>query len=174
MLNGKMGCRLLALNVKAGDWQAAGALWPRGRALWHQLVTARFGDQDGRAGGVFLDLLPQPVDVGLECVSGEPGIVAPDFLQQGLARDRTLAGPIKISQYRGLLLREPHLAARRIEQDFRARPECIGADGEDGVLARLVLAQLRANACEQHVIPVAPRFVGCSTGSSRESRFLGT
>jgi hypothetical protein len=24
-LNGKMGCRLLALNVKAGDWQAAGA-----------------------------------------------------------------------------------------------------------------------------------------------------
>ena len=50
-------------------------------ALWHQRVTARFGDQDGRAGGVFLDLLPQPVDVRLERVSGEPGIVAPDLLQ---------------------------------------------------------------------------------------------
>src|SRR5205809_388846 len=55
-------------------------------ALWHQRVTARLGDQDGRAGGVFLDLLPQPVDVRLERVSGEPGIVAPDFLQQCLSR----------------------------------------------------------------------------------------
>src|SRR5260221_10474238 len=134
MLNGKMGCRLLALNVKAGDWQAAGALWPRGRALWHQLVTARFGDQDGRAGGVFLDLLPQPVDVRLKCVSGDLGIVAPDFLQQGLTRYRTLAGAIEISQDPGLLVREPHLAAVRIEQDLGPRPECIGADGEDGVL----------------------------------------
>src|SRR5215510_14122670 len=89
-------------------------------ALWHQRVTARFGDQDGGAGGVFLDLLPQPVDVRLERVSGEPGIVAPDFLQQGLARDRTLTGTIKISQDGGLLIREPHLVALGIEQDFRA------------------------------------------------------
>src|SRR2546427_10299644 len=114
-----------------------------GRALWHQLVTARFGDQDGRVGGVFLDLLPQPVDVRLKCVSGDLGIVAPDFLQQGLTRYRTLAGTIEISQDPGLLVREPHLAAVRIEQDLRPRPECIGADGEDSVLARFVLAQLR-------------------------------
>src|SRR5262249_54540764 len=76
-----------------------------GGGLWHQRVTARLGDQDGRAGGVFLDLLPQPVDVCLERVSGEPGIVAPDFLQQCLARYRTLAGTTKISQDAGVLLR---------------------------------------------------------------------
>src|SRR5256886_5449744 len=68
------------------------------RALWHQLVTARFGDQDARVGGAFLDLLPQPVDVRLEGVSGDLGIVAPDFLQQGLTRYRTLASTIEISQ----------------------------------------------------------------------------
>src|SRR2546426_10688032 len=123
-------------RLRTADW---------GRALWHELVTARFGDQDGRAGGVFLDLLPQPVDVRLEGVSGDLGIVAPDFLQQGLTRYRTLASTIEISQDPGLLVREPHLAAVRIEQDLGPRPECIGADGEHGVLARLVLAQLRAN-----------------------------
>src|SRR4029077_9277795 len=97
--------------------------WWAWGGLWHQRVTARFGDQDGRAGGVFLDLLPQPVDVRLERVSGEPGIVPPDFLQQGLARYRTLAGTIKISQDGGLLIREPHLVALGIEQDFRTRLE---------------------------------------------------
>jgi hypothetical protein len=86
----------------------------------------------------------------LKCVSGDLGIVAPDFLQQGLTRYRTWAGTIEISQDPGLLVREPHLAAVRIEQDLGPRPECIGADGEDGVLARLVLAQLRTNAREQH------------------------
>src|SRR6516165_3442161 len=85
-----------------------------------------------------------------ERVSGEPGIVAPDFLQQGLARDRTLAGTTKISQDAGLLLREPHLVTLGIEQEFRARPERVGADGEDGVLARLVVAQVSANARKQH------------------------
>src|SRR5262249_12953797 len=111
--------------------------------LWHQRVTARFGDQDGRAGGVFLDLLPQPVDVCLERRSGAPGMVAPDFLQQWLARYRTLAGTTKISQAAGLLLREPRLVTLVIEQEFRARPERVGADGEDGVLARLVVAQVK-------------------------------
>src|SRR5262245_2175569 len=113
-----------------------------GQALWHQFVTARFGDQDGRAGGVLLDLLPQPIDMRLKGVGGDAGVIAPDLLQQRLARDRTLAGTIEISQDRGLLLREPHLVALGIEQDLRARPERIGADGEHGVLAGLVLAQL--------------------------------
>jgi hypothetical protein len=70
-----------------------------------------------RVGGVFLDLLPQPVDVRLKCVSGDLGIVAPDFLQQGLTRYRTLGGTIEISQDPGLLVREPDLAAVRIEQE---------------------------------------------------------
>src|SRR5262245_53420052 len=84
------------------------------RALWHQLVTARFGDQDGRVGGVFLDLLPQPVDVRLKCVSGDLGIVAPDFLQQGLTRYRTLGGTIEISQDPGVLSENPIRLGSRI------------------------------------------------------------
>src|SRR5262249_30780396 len=121
-----------------------------GGGLWHQRVTARFGNEDGRAGSVPLDLLPQPIDVRLERVGGDAGVIAPDLLQQGLARNRTLAGAIEISQDRGLLLREPHLVALGIEQNLRARAERVRADGEYGVLARLVLAQLRADACEQH------------------------
>src|SRR5262249_1528964 len=103
--------------------------WPWAR-LRHQFVTARFGDQDGRAGSVPLDLLPQPVDVRLERVRCDAGVIAPDLLQQGLARNRTLAGAIKIAQDRGLLLREPHLVALGIEQDLRARAERVGANGE--------------------------------------------
>src|SRR3982074_2716242 len=68
-------------------------------ALRHQLVAARFGDPDGGAGGVLLDLLAQPIDVGLERVGGDARIVAPDFLQQRLARHRSLAGAIEIAQY---------------------------------------------------------------------------
>src|SRR5215813_888206 len=99
------------------SWQAAGG---PGGGLWHQRVTARLGDQDGRAGGVFLDLLPQPVDVCLERVGGDAGIIAPDFLQQCLARYWTLASTTKISQDAGLLPREPHLVTLGIEQEFRA------------------------------------------------------
>src|SRR5258708_34605001 len=62
----------------------------RDHALWHQLVAARLGDQDGGAGGVLLDLLAQPIDVGLEGVGGHARIVAPAFLQQRLAGNRTL------------------------------------------------------------------------------------
>src|SRR4029077_9387067 len=102
--------------------------------------AAGFGDQDGRAGGVMLDFLAQPIDVGLERVGRDPRIVAPDLLQQRLARDRTLARTIEITQDRRLLLREPDLVAFWIEQDLRARPERIRPDGEHGVLARLVLA----------------------------------
>ena len=77
---GRQGVMRVAIGgvLALASWQAAGNL---GGGLWHQRVTARLGDQDGWAGGVFLDLLPQPVDVCLERVSGEPGIVAPDLLQ---------------------------------------------------------------------------------------------
>ena len=44
----------------------------------------------------------------------------------------------------------PNFAALGVHQHLRARPEGVGTDGEDGVLARLVLAQLRADAREQH------------------------
>ena len=86
----------------------------------------------------------------LQRVRGDAGIVAPHFLQQRLARHRLLPGAIEIAQDRGFLLGQPHLAALRAEQQLRARPERVGPDGEDRVLARLVLAQLRADARQQH------------------------
>src|SRR6185437_593289 len=45
---------------------------------------------------------------------------------------------------------QPHFAALRAEQKLRTRPERVRTDGKDRVLARLVLAQLRADAREQH------------------------
>src|SRR5262249_44499207 len=123
--------------------------WPWA-ALWHQLITARFGDQDGRAGGVFLDLLPQPVDVRLEGVRRHAGIVPPNFLQQRLARYRALAGAIKVSQNGSLLFGETHLIALGVEQNLRAWPERVGTNGKDGGFARLLLAQLHEDESEQH------------------------
>ena len=112
--------------------------------------SRRIGDQDGGGGGVLLDLLTQPVDMGFERMGGDAGIVAPDFLQQRLARDRPLAGPIEKSQDRGLLLGETDLVSFGVEQELRAWPERVRPDAEHGVLAGLVLAQLGADAREQH------------------------
>src|SRR6202163_1677786 len=81
---------------------------------------------------------------------GDSRIVAPDLLQQRLARDRPLARAIKVTQDRGLLLGQPYLVALRTEQQLRAWPKSIGADGEDRVLARLMLAQLRPDARQKH------------------------
>src|SRR5262249_2501387 len=83
-----------------------------------QLVSACFGHQNGRIGGVPLDLLAQAVDVRFERVGGDARIVAPHFLQQDLARDRTLAGAIEVAQDRGLLFGEPDLVALGIHQEL--------------------------------------------------------
>src|SRR3954470_13174345 len=115
----------------------------------HQLVAAGIGDQDRRAGGVFLDLLPQPVNVGLERVGGDARIVAPDLLQQRLARHRPLPGAVEIAQDRSFLLGQADLAALGTHQQLRARPEGVGANGEDRILAGLVLAKLGADARQQ-------------------------
>jgi hypothetical protein len=61
-----------------------------------------------------------------------------------------LPGAIKVTQDRGFFFRETNLAALRRQQKLRARPERVRPDHEHGVLARLVLAKLRANAREQH------------------------
>src|SRR5215218_252515 len=116
----------------------------------HQLVAAGIGDQYRRTGGVFLDLLPQPVNVGLERVGGDAGIVSPDLLQQCLARHRPLPGAIEITQDRGFLFGQADLAALGTHQQLRARPERVGTDGEDRILARLMLAKLRTDARQQH------------------------
>src|ERR1039458_9385843 len=86
----------------------------------HQFVAARFSDQDGRSGGILLDLLPQSIDVRLERVRGDSRVVAPDLLQQRLPRYRPLAGAVEVAQDRGLLLGQADLAALGIEQQLRA------------------------------------------------------
>src|SRR5437764_11202397 len=82
----------------------------------NELVAARFRHQDRGIGGILLHLLAQPVDVGLERVSGDAGIIAPHLLQQDLARDRSSPGPIQITQDRGFLLDTPHLVAVAMDQ----------------------------------------------------------
>src|SRR6202008_4589844 len=76
-----------------------------------QFVATGFRDQDLRIGGVLLDLLAQPVDVGFQRVRGHTGIVAPSLLEQGLARHRELAGPIEETQDRRFLLGQADLLA---------------------------------------------------------------
>ena len=88
-----------------------------------------------------------------ERVRGHAGIIAPDLLQQRLARHRTLAGAIEVTQDRGFLFGQPNLVALGIEQELRARPERVGTDREHRVFARLVLAQLRPDARQQHGEP---------------------
>ena len=44
---------------------------------------------------VAFDLLTQPVDMGFQCVGRNPGIVAPDVLQQRFAPNRLLASAVK-------------------------------------------------------------------------------
>ena len=83
----------------------------RALELGHQLVAACLGDQNSGSGGVLLELLPQPVDVRLERVRGDTGVVTPDLLQQRLARYRALTGAVEIAQDRRFLFREPDFVA---------------------------------------------------------------
>src|SRR5207247_5992087 len=103
-----------------------------------QLVAARFRYQDRGIGSVPLHLLAQPVDVGLERMGGDAGIIAPHLLQQDLARDRTPPGAIEIAQDRGLLFGQAHFVALGVDQELGAGPERVRADGEDRVLARFM------------------------------------
>ena len=57
-----------------------------------EAIAAAIGDQDRRIGRVLLDLLAQAVDVGFERMGGDAGVVAPDLVQQDIARHRPVAG----------------------------------------------------------------------------------
>src|SRR5262249_53622300 len=86
----------------------------------------------------------------LERMRGDAGIVAPDLMQQNVAGDHALAGTIEIFEDRRLLLGESDLAAAAVDQQFRGWLESVGTNGEDGVLALLVLPELGADARKQH------------------------
>ena len=86
----------------------------------------------------------------LKRVRGDSRVVGPDFLQKRLPRCRPLAGAVEVPQDRGLLFGQTDLAAVEIEQQLRAWPKRVGADREDRVLARLVLAKQGADPRKQH------------------------
>src|ERR1700730_1954411 len=117
--------------------------------LWHELVAAGFGHQERRVRRILLDFLPQPVNMRLQRVGGDARIVAPDFLQQHLARYRILPRAVEIAKNRGFLFREAHFRAALVHEELRAGAEAVGPDREDGVFARFVASELRANAREQ-------------------------
>src|SRR5215207_10277913 len=64
----------------------------------------------------------------------------------GPAAPRRSSSPVEEAQDRGLLLGELELRALLADEGLRARPECVGADLEDRVLARFVLPELRPDA----------------------------
>src|SRR3546814_1396660 len=81
--------------------------------------------------------------VGLQRVRGDAGIVAPDLAEQLLAADHGIAAAVEILEDRSLLLGQPHLLLRlAVGQQLCAGAEGVGSDGEDGILALLVLTKL--------------------------------
>src|SRR5882724_11550619 len=73
-------------------------------SLRDEPIAAWLGHQDFRFGGLALDLLAQAVDVRLEGVGGDAGIVAPDLAKQRVAADHLGAGAVEILEDRRLLL----------------------------------------------------------------------
>src|SRR6202012_4901227 len=114
-------------------------VWP---SSWRQPVAARLGDQDLRAGGVGLDLLAQPVDVGLQRVGGDAGVVAPDLGQKLLAADRLLPGAVEGLQGVGLLLRQAELALLGVDQGLVGGAELVSSQPEHRAFGVFVAAQL--------------------------------
>jgi hypothetical protein len=72
-----------------------GCATPRGPTPPRRNPFAGFRHQDGWVRSVLLHLLAQAIDVGLQRVRSDPGIIPPYFLQQDLARFRTAAGAIE-------------------------------------------------------------------------------
>src|SRR5437899_12182195 len=74
-----------------------------GLLLGLESIAASIGDQDRRVGRILLDLLAQTIDVRLERVGGDAGVVAPDLVEQHVARHRPVAGAEQVFQDRGFL-----------------------------------------------------------------------
>src|SRR5690606_20507155 len=67
---------------------SAAARSPRSR---NEFVAALLGHENAGVGRILLDLLPKAVDVRLERVRCDVGVVAPDLGEQHLARHHLLA-----------------------------------------------------------------------------------
>src|SRR5713101_3179058 len=125
---------------------------PSGKSLRLQPVAAAVGDQDDRAGRILLDLLAQAIDVGFQGVRGDPGIVAPDLVQQDIAGDRPVAGAEQVFQDRGFLVGQADLfLAALLRQHLGGGVELVRTDGHYRIFAALMLAQMGAQASQQDI-----------------------
>ena len=70
---------------------------PPAAALGHELIAAALGDKKLRLGRIVLDLLPQTINMRLERVRGDVGVIAPDILEQRLARHGLFFGAMEIA-----------------------------------------------------------------------------
>ena len=125
---------------REGFWAGAG----------NQPVAARVCHQKPGVAGIWLDLLPQTVDMGFQRVGGDAGVIAPDLVQQHVAGDDTVLRAIEELQDIGLFLGQADFFLVLVDQHLGRGLERVGADGEDGVLTLLVLAQLCAHTGKKH------------------------
>ena len=123
------------------------------RRARHELIAAALGDKKLRLGRIVLDLLPQTINMRLQRVRGHVGVIAPDVLEQRLARDRLLFGAMEVAQDRGFFLGQPQFDALLVDKVLRSGPKGVRADLKLRVLARFILPKLRADAGKQHHEP---------------------
>ena len=134
----------------AGEGGLNGQLGDRRHPERVEPVATAFRDQQAGIARIRLDLLAQAVDMRLQRVRGDVGVVAPDLVQQHLARDRPGAGAVEEFQDRRLLLGQADAAVLDgLLQQLGAGPKRIRPDGEDRVLAVLEDAELGAQPGQQ-------------------------
>jgi hypothetical protein len=106
------------------------------------------------------------------------GTVLPADLTITLTNDQsddTRAGAIEVAQDRRFLVGEAHLRTALVYQQLAAGTKAVGADRKNRVLARLVTAELRANAREQHGETKRFRHIIVRAGFKPEDRIgIGT
>src|SRR6516165_10600971 len=83
-----------------------------------QLVPTCVGYENRGVGSILLYFLPQTIDMSLKGMRREARIVAPHLVEQHVARNWLLFGPIQITQDPSLLLGQSHLFAGRIDQEL--------------------------------------------------------
>ena len=120
-------------------------VWPGGQSEHGRIIlawpeqgllraSAPLGDEQAGLALAGLNLLAEAVDVGLERVGGDAGVVAPDLGEQLLAADRLGTGAQQILQDRGFLVRQADALSALVEQGLLGRAELVGADAENRVL----------------------------------------
>ena len=74
-------------------------------------------------------------------MGGDPGVIAPHVIEQDIATDDLVPGPVQILQNRRFLVGQPDfLVAAGFQQQFRAWLKTVRPDGENGVVAALFTA----------------------------------